>query len=65
MCAGLVVQLDLTLLELSLARLKTNLVERLYGVRNVGLDVDGRVDDAVGSNTKDASQLEASSQDLA
>lgn len=65
MCAGLVVQLDLTLLELSLARLKTNLVERLYGIGNVGLDVDGCVDNAVGSNTKDASQLEASSQDLA
>jgi hypothetical protein len=60
-----VVQLDLPLLELPLARLKTNLVERLYGVGDVGLDVDGSVDDAVGSNTKDASQLEASSENLA
>jgi hypothetical protein len=63
--AGLVVQLDLPLLELPLARLKTNLVERLYGVGDVGLDVDGSVDNAVGSNTKDASQLEASSENLA
>jgi hypothetical protein len=63
--AGLVVQLDLPLLELPLARLKTNLVERLYGIGDVGLDVDGRVDDAVGSNTKDASQLETSGKNLA
>ena len=63
--AGLVVQLDLTLLELSLARLKTNLVKRLYGIRNVGLDVHGCVDDAVGSHTEDARQLQPSGENLA
>lgn len=57
MSAGLVVQLDLALLELSLAGLKTDLVECLYGVGDVCLDVNGCVHNAVGSDTKDASQL--------
>ena len=65
MGAGLVVQLDLPLLELSLARLKTNLVECFYCIGDVGLDVHGRVHDAVGANAENASQLEASGENLA
>jgi len=63
--AGLVVQLDLTLLELSLARLKTDLVKCLYGIGDVGLDVHGCVDYAVGSYTENAGQLQPSGENLA
>jgi hypothetical protein len=57
MSTGLVMELDLSLLELPLARLQTDLVECFYGIWNVGLDVDGCVYNAVGANTKNASQL--------
>jgi len=63
--ARLVVELDLALLELALARLKTDLVEGLYGVGHVGLDVHGSVYDSIGADSKDAGQLEASSENLA
>jgi hypothetical protein len=59
------VELDLALLELALAGLKTNLVEGLYGIRHVALDVHGSVDDSIGTYTEDTSQLEASSENLA
>jgi hypothetical protein len=62
--AGLVVELDLPLLELPLARLKTDLVECFYGIGDVGLDVHGCVHDAVSSYTEDASQLKSSSKNL-
>jgi hypothetical protein len=62
--AGLVVELDLPLLELPLARLKTDLVECFYGIGDVGLDVHGCVHNAVGSYTEDASQLKSSSKNL-
>jgi hypothetical protein len=61
---GLVVELDLPLLELPLARLKTNLVERFYGIGNVCLDVHGSVDYSIGAYAQDASQLQPSSEDL-
>lgn len=63
--AGLVVEMNLALLELALARLQTNLVECLYGIGDVCLNVHGCVHDSVGSNSKDSGQLETSSKDLA
>lgn len=65
MGTGLVVELDLSLLELPLARLKADLVESFYGIRNVGLNVHGCVHYSIGSNTEDSSQLETASKNLA
>jgi len=62
---GLMMELDLTLLELSLARLKTNLVQCFYGIWNVGVDVHGSVNNSISSNTEDSGELQSSSQDLA
>jgi hypothetical protein len=64
MSAGLMVELDLTLLELALTGLKTNLVECLHGIRNVCLDVHGCVDDTICSHSKNAGELKPSSENL-
>jgi len=64
MSACLVVELDFSLLELPLARLETNLVECLYGIWDVGLDVHGCVHHAVSPYTKNAGQLKSSSKKL-
>jgi hypothetical protein len=65
MSTGLVVELDLPLLKLLLARLQTNLVESLYSEGDIGLDVYGSVDNSVGTYTKDSGQLQSSGEDLA
>jgi CO dehydrogenase/acetyl-CoA synthase beta subunit len=62
--ASLVVELDLALLELALARLKTDLVKRLYSIGNVGLDVHGGVDNSISSNPEDAGELKPTSENL-
>jgi hypothetical protein len=64
-CTSLVVKLDLPLLELPLARLKTDLVQCLHGIRNVGLDVHGCVNNSICAYPKDTSELKPSSKDLA
>lgn len=63
--AGLVMKLNLSLLELALARLKAKLIERLYSIGDVGLHVHGSVDDSIGTHSKDASQLQSSGKYLA
>jgi len=60
-----VVELDFPLLELLLARLQADFVERLYGIRGVGVDVHGSVDNSIGSNSKDSGQLQPSGKNLA
>ena len=49
MMAGLVVQLDLSLLESSLSGVQTNFIQGLDGILLSGIDVLGRVDYSVGS----------------
>lgn len=62
--ASLVVELDLALLKLALARLKANLVKRLYSIGNVGLNVHGSVDDSISSDSEDTSELKPTSENL-
>ncbi len=50
MMAGLMVQLYLPLLEFPLSRIQSGFVEGLDGIQNVGVDVDGAVNDAVSTN---------------
>lgn len=57
---GLVVQLDFSLLELSLARFQAELVESLHGIGSVGLKVHGCVHYSIGAYSKDAGQLQSS-----
>jgi hypothetical protein len=64
-CTSLVVKLDLPLLEFPLARLKANLVECLHGIRDVGLDVHGCVNNSICAYSKDTSELKPSSENLA
>lgn len=54
MGTGLVVELDLPLLELALTRFQTDLVQGLDGIGHVGLDVHGCVHDSIGSDTENA-----------
>jgi len=63
-CARLVVKLNLPLLELPLARLKTNLVESLHGIWNVGLNIYGCVDHSICSYTQDSGELQPSGKNL-
>lgn len=63
MTAGLVVELDLPLLELALSGIETEFIEGLHRVWNVGMNVDGSVDDPVCSNSQDARQLQAVCQE--
>ncbi len=60
----MVVELDLSLLELALARLKANLVQRLYSVRDIGLDVHGSVDNSISTHPEDTSKLKPTSKNL-
>jgi hypothetical protein len=59
-----VMQLHLSLLELSLPRLQADLVEGFDGIGSIGLDVQGSVDDTVRAHSKDTCQLESSGEDL-
>lgn len=54
MLTGHVVQLDLALLALELAGVEASLVEGLDGVHDVGMDVNGGVDDAISTHAQDA-----------
>lgn len=65
MGTGLVVELDLPLLELVLPGLEANLVQGLDGIGGVCVDVYGRVDDAVGTNAQDTCELQSSGKNLA
>ena len=56
---------NLSLLELLLTGLQAKLVECLYGIRNVGLDVHGSVNNSICTYSEDASQLKPASEDLA
>lgn len=49
--AGLVVKLNLSLLELALSWLEANLVQRLNSIWGVCLDVHGSVDYSISSNS--------------
>ena len=64
MRASLVVELDLSLLELALTRLEADLVKRLYSIGNVGLNVHGSVNNSISSDSKDTSKLQPTSKDL-
>lgn len=57
--AGQVVELDLPLLELALSGVESELVEGLHGVGDVGVNVDGGVDDSIGAHAQDAGELQA------
>ena len=50
MMACLMVELDFPLLELSLSRVQSGLIQCLDGVKDVGVDIDGPVDDAIRTN---------------
>lgn len=63
MLAGQMVQTDLTLLVLELAGVQPSLVECLDRIADVGVDVQGRVDDPVGADTEDAGEFQAVGQD--
>tara|TARA_R110002003_G_scaffold290_2_gene18531 strand:- start:20006 stop:20383 length:378 start_codon:yes stop_codon:yes gene_type:complete len=65
MCASLVMELDLPLLEFALARLEAKLVERLHSIWHIGLDVHGCVNDSVCSYTKNTGELQSSGKYLA
>ena len=60
----MVVELNLSLLELALTWLKANLVQRLYSVRDIGLDVHGSVDNSISTHPKDTSKLKPTSKNL-
>ena len=62
---GLVVELDLPLLELLLPGLQAELVESLDSVGSVCLDVQGGVHYSVGTDAEDSGQLQPSCQDVA
>lgn len=49
--ASQVVEFDLSLLELALSRVESKFVEGLHGVWDVCVNVDGSVDDSIGSNS--------------
>lgn len=63
--ASLVVELNLSLLELLLSGLQAKLVQRLDSIWSVGLHVHGCVNNSIGSNSEDASQLQPSGKNLA
>lgn len=64
MRAGLMVELDLPLLELPLPGLQAYLVERLDGILDVRMDVHGCVDDTIGADAKDTRQLQSACEEL-
>lgn len=64
MLADLVMKLDLPLLEALLARFQTDLVERLNGVVDSIVNVDGLIDNAIGADTENICELILSSKNL-
>lgn len=63
--AGLVVQLDLTILELPLPCIKADLVQSLYGILFISLNVTCSIHSAVRADAQDSGQLNAACQDVA
>jgi hypothetical protein len=62
--AGLMVELDLPLLELLLPWLKANLVECFHRIWDIGVHIQCSVNNSVCSNTENASELEPTSKYL-
>lgn len=62
--ASLVVELDLSLLELALTWLKADLVKRLYSIGDVGLNVHGSVDNSISADSEDTGELQPTSKNL-
>lgn len=58
MLASQMVELDFALLELELPGIKSDLVQCFDGIHHIGVDVDGGVDHAVGTNSKNACQFQ-------
>ena len=58
MLAGHMVQFNFPLLVLQLAGVESGLVESFDGIHNIGMDVDGSVDNPIGPDTQDASKLQ-------
>ena len=63
--AGLVVELNLALLEAFLARFETDLAEGLDGKGHLRDHIAGSVDDTIGTHAEQASQLKPTGQDQA
>ena len=57
--------MDFPLLELLLTGLQAKLIESLYSIRRVGVDVYGSVDNPIGTYSKDSGQLQPAGKDLA
>ena len=57
-----VMKLDLSVLELPLASIETDLVQCLDGVLNISHDVAGSVNGSICANAKDCGQLDVTSQ---
>ena len=60
--AGQVMEFDFALLELPLPWVESNLVQSLHRIRNMGVDVDGRVDNAISADAKDTCQFQTVGQ---
>ncbi len=58
MLASLVMESDLPALEASLSLVQSQFGQGLHGIRDVGQDVDGLVDDSIGANSKDGHELQ-------
>lgn len=62
MLTGQVVELDFALLEFPLPWVESNLVESLHRIGDMGVDVDGSVDNAIGADAKDTRQFQTVGQ---
>lgn len=58
MLASQMVELDFALLELELPGIESDLVQCFDGIHHIGVGVDGGVDHAVGTNSKNACQFQ-------
>lgn len=65
MLAGQMVQANLPLLELQLARTESGLVESLDGVHDMGVDIDGGVDDAISADAQNAGEFQTVGENVA
>lgn len=65
MLASLVVQGDLAALEAVLARVQAGLGKGLDGIGDLSVQVDGLVDDTIGSNSKNRDQFQPSGKHTA
>jgi hypothetical protein len=58
MLAGQVMELDLSLLKFALSRVESSFVQGFHCIGNIGVDIDGSVDNAICANTQYASELQ-------